>query len=439
MKQIVVLVFLIFLHTSCSHSNSVEIVTSQGSKVPEISSNAKNNNWEFNPKLIGDKVESNLQKSALIHLLQNAFEREIEQTYNFDIFDSDNLELLSFYEYPKFHFGDIAFNAYYAKIDYEDGKYELVFITNIDEIGDYTSLILYEKLNSEVIYSRNSKMNFPMIELSYIYQGKEIKSQQFIVENGLFLDYFINETPINEFWNAEWKNNNTYKQEAKKNQAEYQSIGKITNHLKTGVWKEKRYLIEYKNPVFIIGNCENGLKQGPFSVSIPFPNDEDTLIYSGNYKKGIKMGVWKMTVRDSLIIENNFIPTSYSEILNLKADIKKINKKNSHSIPDKWFGFYILKSAKIDIRTNKIKKFTFYVNIVKDHIYVNVDAANLVDFWCEGDYFITDNSDNFIYCKGICDENSLHDFQLRTENGLFLIKSDFFGFKDWMLAKREMN
>lgn len=434
------LVFLIFIQTSCHELNSSETITSQADKVTEISSNSKNNNWEFNPKLIGNKVESNLQKSALIHLLQNAFEREIEQTYNSDIFESDNLELLSFYEYPKFHFGDIAFNAYYAKIDYEDGKYELVFITNIDEIGDYTSLILYEKLNSEVIYSRNSKMNFPIIELSYIYQGKEIKSQQFVVESGLFLDYFIDETPKNKFWNVEWATDNTYKQEIKNpNQAEYQSTGKITNHLKNGIWKEKRYLIKYKTPVFITGNYENGLKQGYFSVSIPFPNSENFLIYSGNYKNGMKTGVWKMTFRDSFIVENNLIPTSYSEIFHLKTDGKKFNKENSHSIPIKWYGFYILKSAKIDFITNKVKKFTFYVNIIKDHIYVNVDAANLVDFWCEGEYFITNHSENSIYCKGICDENSLHDFQLKTENGLFLIKSDFFGLEDWMLVKREIN
>ncbi len=438
MKQLIILIILCFLQASCNSSNSNQTVYKED-KITSTNNDIKDSIWVFNPKLIGNKIESSLQKSALIDLLIDALEREVEQMYNFDIVNTGNRDLLEFYDYSTFHFGDTDFNAYYAKIDYEDGKYELVLITNINKKEDYKSLILYEKLDSEVRYARISKINSPIIEVSYIYQDRKAKSQSFIVEDGLFLDYIRNDTFINEYWNAEW-GANTYKQIANESKyTDYQYVGKITNHLKNGLWKEKRYSIKYESPVIITSNYYNGIQQGAFSVSIPFPDSKDTLIYFGNYKNGIKIGEWKMALENSLITKNKLNPTSYNEIFYLTADTKKIDKKSNLSIPGKWDGNYVLESAKIDSRTNKIIRFVFHINIVDNHIYAYFDTEKLLDFWCQQEYLLTDRSQNFIYCKGICDENLLHDFQLRTENGLFYIKSDYFGSKDWISIKKEVD
>ncbi|WP_449399282.1 hypothetical protein [Chryseobacterium wanjuense] len=162
-------------------------------------------------------------------MLKNAFQREVERPYMWDVFVGSNDTLLQFYPYKNFTINNIPFKSYYAKINYEDGNYQCILLVDKTSSEPYNSMIVFEDLKSEENYQRHCEVKGDKVQL--ILKGQDSsKDLQFQVKNGAFLDYFDTQT-IDKKWGKE------------KNGFEYQLKGNTENHVKNGYWIEKNILL----------------------------------------------------------------------------------------------------------------------------------------------------------------------------------------------------
>jgi hypothetical protein len=264
MKHFLYLLFLIQFQ-NCK-SDTVSISTISSNKKIKVE-NTTQDNYLINSVdkiAIGKKIEDENKIIQLKTTLKNALGREVMRPYMWDIFDSDNDTLLQFYNYKKFIINRMEFKSYFIKIDYEDAYYESILLVNESLDIEYNSMIVYEKLESEVNHSRNTQVKGDKIEITFK-NPNPTKNISFLVKDGMFLDYFDIEM-VNEKWGVKeiWNSIEIF---------EYQLKGKTINHFKNGYWIEKRYSFEYNESVYQEGNYINGLKDGEWYFSPEGPVD----------------------------------------------------------------------------------------------------------------------------------------------------------------------
>ncbi|WP_027379193.1 hypothetical protein [Chryseobacterium daeguense] len=220
---------------------------------------------------VGEKISDNEKIKQLKTLLKNGFQREVERPYMWDIFVASNDSLLQFHKYKNFTINNVQFTSYYTKINYEDGKYECIFLVDESSPTPYNSMIVYEDLKSEENYQRHCEVKADKVKV-FLKRQNEDKDLQFVVKDGVFLDYF--EAPaIDKKWGKE------------KNGYEYQLKGKVNNNLKNGYWIEKKYSIDYNKNIIEDGNYVNGLKDGEWNYSPEGPVDKIEVYKMGKVTK----------------------------------------------------------------------------------------------------------------------------------------------------------
>ena len=225
---------------------------------------------------IGGKINQENKVKQLKDLLKNSFEREVIRPYMWDIFVSSNDTLLQFYNYKSFIINNVEFKSYCIKIDYEDGDYESILLVNESLNTEYNSMIVYEELKSEVIYTRKTEIKRDKVKI--IFKSPNLSENlYFQLKNGMFLDYF--DLPIvNKKWGAKKiLNGNEF--------FEYQLKGKTNNHLKNGYWIEVKYSLDYKKNIIQDGYYLDGLRDGKWNFSPEGPVDMIKKFEKGKFIK----------------------------------------------------------------------------------------------------------------------------------------------------------
>lgn len=213
---------------------------------------------------IGGKIEELKKIKELKSTLKKSFERQIDKPYMWDIFVSNNDSLLQFYDYKIFLINDIKFKSYYIKIQYEDGNFQCVLLVNESLNTEYSSMIVYEELNSEDKYLRTTQIKADKLYINFK-SSNPFENQTFQIKDGMFLDFFDIQT-VRKKWGDKKIINS-------KEIFEYQLKGKTINHFKNGYWIEKRYSFEYGKSVIQDGSYINGLRNGDWNFSPEGPVD----------------------------------------------------------------------------------------------------------------------------------------------------------------------
>ena len=259
MKHLFYLLFLFQVKTC-----NAETISTQNKKVEVVKKhNSTTTDFLINSvdkKSIGKKIIDVKKIKLLKEILIRSYEREVERPYMWDIFDSENDNLLQFFVYKKFTINKIEFTSYFVKINYEDASYQAILLINEKLDKEYNCIVAYERLESEEKYSKTTKVSGDKIQLML---KKPTSSQDifFQAKDGLFLDYL--EVPsIDKKWKDKENSNFDYKLK-----------GKISNHLKNGYWIEKRYSMKYNNCIIEDGNYINGIRNGEWNYSPDGPVD----------------------------------------------------------------------------------------------------------------------------------------------------------------------
>lgn len=250
---------ILILSMQCVHCQKKLAKTNFNSSTSYTETNSKDNvsriqNYSIdsiNTSLIKGSIMDSIEVKKLKKLFKSALERDFERPYMWDIFAGSNDTLLRFYEYS-----DIILNkkqnlkTKYIKIEYEDALYEALMLISDVNSEHYSSLIVYEKLESEESYFRRLKIENDIIK---IYFNNQVEySSFFIYKNDLFLDYFTDITV-----NRKWKKNTDY----------YELKGNTKNHLKEGYWIEKKYSFDKNESVSEEGSYSQGIRIGQWYIS----------------------------------------------------------------------------------------------------------------------------------------------------------------------------
>jgi len=269
MKFILCLLFLFQIKTCKSETpappkNDISSV----SRTVEKSEDSYNIN-SVDQNAVGKKIDDSETIKKLKNIVKKSFSREIERPYMWDIFVGSNDSLLQFYAYRNFVIDNTSFTSYYAKINYEDGKYECILLVNEKSDQLYNSMIVFEDLKSEENYQRYSEVKGNKV---YVFmKGPESKNFVYQVKDGVFLDY-LDAQNVDKKWGNQ-KNN------------EYSLKGSTENHLKNGYWIEKKYSIDYNKNIIEDGNYVNGQKDGEWNYSPEGPVDKIEVYKSGKIVK----------------------------------------------------------------------------------------------------------------------------------------------------------
>lgn len=259
MKHLFYLLFLFQVKTC-----NAETISTQNKKVEVVE---KNNSIttdflinSVDKKSIGKKIIDVKKIKLLKEILIRSYEREVERPYMWDIFDSENDNLLQFFAYKKFQINKIEFTSYFVKINYEDASYQAILLINEKLDQEYNCIVVYEQLESEEKYSKTTKVSGDKIQLML---KKPTSSLDifFQVKDGLILDY-LDATSIDKKWKDKESSNFDYKLK-----------GKTSNHLKNGYWIEKRYSMKYNTCIIEDGNYINGVRNGEWNYSPEGPVD----------------------------------------------------------------------------------------------------------------------------------------------------------------------
>ncbi len=222
---------------------------------------------------IGQKIDDKSKVEFLKRKLSQSFDRDIEKPYMWDIFTSSNDTLLQFYSYKNFTINGFLFESYYININYEDARYEAILLINESEDNIYNNMIVYENLASEENYQRITKVEGDKLEIQ-CKKDQSTKKLNFIVKNGLFLNYFQEQNVDKKWGNKEKRHSDIV--------YEYELKGQTVNHLKNGYWIEKKYSIEYGKIIIEDGNYINGIKNGEWNYSPDGPVDKIEVFKNGS-------------------------------------------------------------------------------------------------------------------------------------------------------------
>jgi hypothetical protein len=264
MKYFLYLLFLIQFQNCKSDTVSISNISSN--KEIKVENTIQDNYFinSVDKIAIGKKIEDENKIIQLKTILKNTFEREVMRPYKWDIFVERNDTLLQFYNYKDFIINHMKFKSYYIKIDYEDGNYESILLVNESLDIEYNSMIVYEKVESEVNHSRNAQIIGDKVQIIFK-SPRPSENLVFQVKDGMFLDYF--DSPIvDEKWgDKKILMGNIF--------FEYELKGKTNNQLKNGYWIETRYSFEYDKSIIQDGNYINGIRNGDWNYSPDGPVD----------------------------------------------------------------------------------------------------------------------------------------------------------------------
>lgn len=270
---------MIILMINCKEEKEQNLSTIS-SKI-SISQTNKSNNLDFNSidELSIGKEVSNSLKEKLIIQYKKALEKDFERPYMWDAFLTENENLINFHTYKSYIINNKKFESYCIKIKYEDAKYEAILLTSSDlneKNSENLSIVVFEDLNSEELYSRTSKIiDNNILNITLFKNKREYQKLRYLVMENMFIDYF---PKVNEKINKNWgkKEENTYA---------YQIKGEIKNHLKNGHWEERRYSFEGNKSVWMDGEYKNGIRNGEWNIS---PNGPVEKVYIYNNGSIIK-------------------------------------------------------------------------------------------------------------------------------------------------------
>lgn len=269
MKKVVniILIVTIIFFTSCKGQEKENVNILLNPKINNNLIESTQKNYLINSidkSAIGKTIEELYKIKQLKAILKNTFEREVVRPYMWDIFVARNDTLLQFYNYKNFIINDMKFKSYYIKIDYEDGDYESILLVNESLDTEYNSMIVYEKLVSEVNHSRITQITGDRIKIIFKTPGQS-ENLDFQVKDGMFLDYFDSAIIDKKWGDKKILMGNVF--------FEYELKGNTNNHLKNGDWIEVKYSFEYGKSVIQDGSYVNGLRDGDWNYSPEGPVD----------------------------------------------------------------------------------------------------------------------------------------------------------------------
>lgn len=264
MKYLLYLFFFIQFQ-NCKSETNIESKDSSNNDVKVEKLTQENYSIDsIDKSAIGEKIMELNKIKELKSILKNSLERQIERPYMFDIFVSRNDTLLQFYNYKNFIINHMKFKSYYIKINYEDGNYESTLLVNESLDVEYNSMIVYEKLVSEVSHSRITEIIGDRVQIIFK-NPRQSEKLDFQVKDGMFLDYFDSAIVDVKWGDKKILMGNVF--------FEYELKGNTNNHLKNGDWIEVRYSFEYGKSIIQDGNYVNGLRNGDWNYSPDGPVD----------------------------------------------------------------------------------------------------------------------------------------------------------------------
>ncbi|ELY2018494.1 hypothetical protein SL053_002422 [Flavobacterium psychrophilum] len=228
-------------------------------------------------EILGDK------KKFIIKNYYSAMNREIERPHMADSFMSNIDTLFTINEYRSIVIGKISIKSYLIKIKFEDAIYFSILLLNENKDYPYDCLLIYENLKSESNYNCFSKIKNNIITVNRLDSYKK-NSEKYMFNENQFLNYFDN----SEIDIPEWGDKDViYTKDGLDSSYvyKYSTKGKIKNHLKDGIWEERRFILEYDRSVWLDGKYINGVKDGEWNYSPEGPVDKIELYEKGKLIK----------------------------------------------------------------------------------------------------------------------------------------------------------
>ncbi|ABQ05636.1 hypothetical protein [Flavobacterium johnsoniae] len=268
--KIITICFLGYLIISCKRDNSKKNEITKEIKSKSVTDTLIT---DIDLKKIGKEIAGR-EKKDMIDKYYYAINREVERPEMADSFMSNIDSLFKIYHYKVFVINSIKINSYVVKILFEDAQYISILLILNKENYPNNCLVVYENLKSEVNYNCYSKITNNIITINKVGNSKKT-IEKYIIEQNNFLEYFENSQIDIPKWGQE---EIIYTKDGQDSTYEYQYIleGKIKNHLKHGVWDEKKYILQYNKSVWLHGEYINGLRNGEwiYDEGDPFSKTE---------------------------------------------------------------------------------------------------------------------------------------------------------------------
>ncbi|GAA6767380.1 hypothetical protein [Flavobacterium johnsoniae] len=268
--KIITICFLGYLIISCKRDNSKKNEITKEIKSKSVTDSLIT---DIDLKKIGKEIAGR-EKKDMIDKYYYAINREVERPEMADSFMSNIDSLFKIYHYKVFVINSIKINSYVVKMLFEDAQYISILLILNKENYPNNCLVVYENLKSEVNYNCYSKITNNIITINKVGNSKKT-IEKYIIEQNNFLEYFENSQIDIPKWGQE---EIIYTKDGQDSTYEYQYIleGKIKNHLKHGVWDEKKYILQYNKSVWLHGEYINGLRNGEwiYDEGDPFSKTE---------------------------------------------------------------------------------------------------------------------------------------------------------------------
>jgi len=268
--KIITICFWGYLIISCKRDNSKKNEIAKEIKSKSVTDTLIT---DIDLKKIGKEIAGR-EKKDMIDKYYYAINREVERPEMADSFMSNIDSLFKIYHYKVFVINSIKINSYVVKILFEDAQYISILLILNKENYPNNCLVVYENLKSEINYNCYSKITNNIITINKVGNSKKT-IEKYIIEQNNFLEYFENsQIDIPKCGQEEI----IYTKDGQDSTYEYQYIleGKIKNHLKHGVWDEKKYILQYNKSVWLHGEYINGLRNGEwiYDEGDPFSKTE---------------------------------------------------------------------------------------------------------------------------------------------------------------------
>ena len=249
MKNIIIMIF--FIIVSCNHKEKKKEIDNKSIADTLIK--------DVDFKNIGKEITGK-EKKKLIDKYYYAINREVERPEMADSFMSNIDSLFKICHYKAFVINETRINSYIITIRFEDAKYTSLLLVLNEKNYPNNCLIIYENLKSEANYICYSKISNNLITINKVSNSKK-SIDKYILKQNNFLEYFDNSQIGISKWGREEV---VYTKDGQDSTYEYQYIldGKIKNNLKTGIWDEKKYILQYDKSIWLHGEYIDGLRNG---------------------------------------------------------------------------------------------------------------------------------------------------------------------------------